>query len=50
MLEDLTNKFFNKKLKNRKFEKKIGHGYTVGNVFLTIIIYSGFWQKIGRYF
>ena len=42
LLEDLTNKFFNKKLKNRKFKKKIGHGYTVGNLFFTIIIYSGF--------
>ena len=42
LLEDLTNKFFHKKLGNRKFEKKIGHGCFVGNVFLTIKIYNGF--------
>ena len=36
------NKFFHKKLGNWKFEKKIGHGYFVGNVFLTIKIYNGF--------
>ena len=42
LLEDLANKFFHKKLENRKFENKIGHGYFVGNVFLTIKIYNGF--------
>ena len=42
LLEDLTNNFFHKKLGNRKFEKKIGHGYFVGNVFLTIKISNGF--------
>ena len=42
LLEDLTNKFLHKKLRNRKFEKKIGHGYFVGNIFLTIKIYNGF--------
>ena len=42
LLEDLTNKFFHKKLRNRKFEKKIGHGYFVGIVFLTIKIYNRF--------
>ena len=42
LLEDLTNKFFTKILANRKFEKKIGSGYFVGNVFLTIKIYNGF--------
>ena len=42
LLEDLANKFFHKKLGNRKFENKIGHGYFVGNVFLTIKIYNGF--------
>ena len=45
LLEDLTNKLFHKKLgnwKEKKFEKKIGHVYFVGNVFLTIKIYSGF--------
>ena len=42
LLEDLTNNFFHKKLGNRKFEKKIGHGYFVGSVFLTIKFYNGF--------
>ena len=42
LLEDLTNNFFHNKLGNRKFEKKIGHGYFVGNVFLTIKFYNGF--------
>ena len=42
LLEDLTNKFFTKKLGNRKFEKKIGDGYFVGNTFLTVKIYNGF--------
>ena len=42
LLEDLTNTFFTKKLGNREFEKKIGSGYFVGNVFLTIKICNGF--------
>ena len=42
LLEDLTNTFFTKKLGNREFEKKIGSGYFVGNVFLTINICNGF--------
>ena len=42
LLEDLTNKLFTKKLGNRKFPKKIGLGYFVGNTFLTIKIYNGF--------
>ena len=42
LLEDLTYKLFTKKLGNREFEKKIGSGYFVGNVFLTIKIYNGF--------
>ena len=33
LLEDLTNKFFNKKLEVENSKKKIGHGYIVGNVF-----------------
>ena len=45
LLEDLTNKFFTKKLGNRKFEKKIGDGYFVGNTFLTVKIYNGFGFK-----
>ena len=42
LLQDITNKFFCKKIKTRKFEKKIGHAYKVGNSFLTIKIYNGF--------
>ena len=42
LLEDLTNKFFHKKLGNRKFEKKIRYGYFGGKVFLTIKFYNGF--------
>ena len=42
LLEDLINKFFTKKLGNRKFEKKVGSGYFVVNAFLTIKIYNGF--------
>ena len=42
LLEDLTNKLFTKKLGNREFEKKIGSGYLVGDVFLTLKIYNGF--------
>ena len=42
LLEDLTNKFFTKKIRTRKVETKVGHGYTTGNSFLTINIYNGF--------
>ena len=42
LLEDLTNKFFSKKLGTRKYEKKLTMVYFVGNVFLTIKIYNGF--------
>ena len=42
LLQDLTNKFFRKKLGNRGFKKEIGSGYFVGNVFLTIKIYNNF--------
>ena len=42
LLEDLTYKLFTKKIGNREFEKKIGSGYFVGNVFLTIKIYNDF--------
>ena len=41
LLEDITKKFFTKKISTPKFEKKIGHGYVVGNPFLTLKIYSG---------
>ena len=42
LLEDLTNNFFTKKIRTRKVETKVGHGYTTGNPFLTINIYNGF--------
>ena len=42
LLEDLTNKYFTKKIGNQEFEKKIGSGYFVDNVFLTLKIYNGF--------
>ena len=42
LLEDLTNSFFTQKISTIKVEEKIGHGYFVGNSFLTIKIYNGF--------
>ena len=44
LLEDITKKFFTKKLSTRKVEKKVGHAYIIGNPFLTIKIYNGFWK------
>ena len=44
LLEDITRKFFTKKISTRKFEKKNNnnnHVYIVGNLFLTLKIYSG---------
>ena len=42
LLQEITGKFFTKKIKTRKFEKKNWAGYTVGNPFITIKIYNGF--------
>ena len=42
LLEDITKKFFTKKLSTRKVKKKVGHAYIIGNPFLTIKIYNGF--------
>ena len=42
LLEDLTNKFFIKKLKIENLKKKIGNGYFVGNTFLTLKTCNGF--------
>ena len=42
LLQGITNKFFCKKIKTRKIDKKIGHVYKVGNPFLAIKIYNGF--------
>ena len=41
LLERLTNKFFTKELGTRKTRTKIGHAYVVGELFLTIKIWSG---------
>ena len=45
LMEDITRKFFTKKISTRKFEKKKinnnNHAYIVGNPFLTLKIYSG---------
>ena len=41
LLQEITGKSFTKKIKTRKFEKKIGHVYIVGNPFL-IKVYNGF--------
>ena len=41
LLQDITGKFFTKKIKTRKFGKQIVHGYIVGNPFLAIKIYNG---------
>ena len=35
LLQDITGKFFTKKLKTRKFKKKIGRSDIAGNPFLT---------------
>ena len=43
LLEDLTNNFVTEKIRTRKVESKVGHGYTTGNPFLAIKIYNGFW-------
>ena len=40
LLDDLTKIFFIRKLGQRRAEKKIGHGYKVGNVFLKILIHK----------
>ena len=42
LLEDITKKFFRKKLSTRKVKKKVDHAYIIGNPFLTIKIYNGF--------
>ena len=42
LLDDLANKFFTKKISARKVQKKVGHTYFIGNLFLTLKIYNGF--------
>ena len=42
LLDDLVNKFFTKKIRTRKVQKKVGHAYFIGNLFLILKIYNGF--------
>ena len=44
LLENITEKFFIKKLTTRKVDWKVGHAYIIGNPFLMIKIYNGFWN------
>ena len=39
LLDDLVNKFFIKRLGQRRVEEKIGHGYEVGNLFIKLLIH-----------
>ena len=40
LLDDLTKIFFTRKLGQRRAEKKIGHGYEVGNLFIKVLIHK----------
>ena len=40
LLDDLTKIFFTRKLGQRRVEKKIGHGYEVGNLFIKVLIHK----------
>ena len=40
LLNDLTKIFFTRKLGQKRVEKKIGHGYEVGNLFIKILIHK----------
>ena len=39
LLDDLVNKFFIKRLGQRRVYEKIGHGYEVGNSFIKLLIH-----------
>lgn len=41
LLNDLAQKFFITRFSQRRAEKKIGHGYISGNLFITLIIHHG---------
>ena len=47
LLDDLVNKFFIKRLGQRRVEEKIGHGYEVGNLFIKLLIHR-FWNVIWK--
>ena len=40
LLDDLTKILFTRKLGQRRVEKKIGHGYEVGNLFIKVLIHK----------
>lgn len=42
LLEDIVQNFFISKLSQRRHEKKIGHGYIHGNLFVTLKIHKSF--------
>ena len=42
LLDDLANKFFTKRISTRKVQKKVGHAYFIGNLFLALNINNGF--------
>ena len=42
LLEDIVQNFFISKLSQRRNEKKIGHGYIHGNLFVTLKIHKSF--------
>ena len=39
LLEDITHKFFTIRLGQRRAEKKVGHGYITGNLFVLLKIH-----------
>ena len=39
LLEDITHKFFTTRLGQRRAEKKVGHGYITGNLFVLLKIH-----------
>lgn len=42
LLNDITKKNFTKRLNQRRYEEKIGHGYKIGNLFITLKVCNGF--------
>ena len=39
LLDDINKKYFIKKIGQRNVERKFGHGYILGNLFITLTIY-----------
>ena len=46
-LDDISKKYFMKKISQRRIEKKISHGYVLGNIFITLKMI--FTNKIMRF-